>query len=579
MNKRLSAKIQQLNAPTVLQGRAFSSCINVEPEEQNLILKKGIIYGIFDIASTEEIDSNLVKTIIHDSIKESYFQSESISPIQSLEKAIIDVKEKVTHLLIKSPEHKVNFNLLTGVLWGNVLYVVQFGEGACYLVRQGEIRPINTMSEGSFAAASGVVKDEDVVIFSTKQFNEKYPPNKLLSMAISEQSLLPSESCALLKFIVDTSFTQDEIVDFGLEEASNNQNKVKDLFVKIADKAKETRKKIQGTRKEKNTPEQTTSIRLKPERKSKMGLKIAIPVLLIALSISIFFTIKNKNKKDEQKNTQTKQEQDVKAAEDVKVVVEEPKDNLENIFYDLKITDSQANPSEIEVFENNIVVADKTTGKLYISERQTAKFLEMGSNFAGINSLQKSDKDLFFADNEGFKYFNIEKKAVSQSFKQITGDTSAIYLGYIYTVKDGAVFKYTESGEGTATTLQEANWGKIEGTEKAISMAVAYNIYMLSETGKLNVYTSGEKANFELTGLETPLNNAKKVVTNTDLDNIYFADSGNKRVVVVDKEGKFIKEIKSPSSKEWEDLRDIGVSPDETKMFVLNGSKVYEISL
>ena len=45
------------------------------------------------------------------------------------------------------------------------------------------------------------------------------------------------------------------------------------------------------------------------------------------------------------------------------------------------------------------------------------------------------------------------------------------------------------------------------------------------------------------------------------------------------KDGKFVKEIKSTTGKDWDDLKNIGVSDDEKKMFVLSGSKVYEVSL
>ena len=217
MNKKLSAKVQQINTQDIEAGNSYSSCIVIEPEDKETLLKKGAIYGVFSLATMEHFDINLVKKIINDVIYESYFHSDSVSPIQSLEKSILDVKEKITNLVVNGQDQNVDFNILCGALWGNVLYVVIFGECGAYLVRKGEIRSINTVSEGNFSAASGMINDNDVVIFGTKTFSQKYPPDKLLSMEISEQMLSSDESGLLLKFIIDTSFTKDEIVDFGIE--------------------------------------------------------------------------------------------------------------------------------------------------------------------------------------------------------------------------------------------------------------------------------------------------------------------------------------------------------------------------
>lgn len=575
MNKKLTAKVQQLNAQPVFQGVSFSNCIVVEPEEKEQILKKGIIYGVFDLASSEEIDTNLIKTILNDALKESYFQADSISPIQSLEKAIIDVKEKVTHVIIKNPEHKLSFNILTGVLWGNVLYVVQFGEGSCYLVRQGEIKPINTMSEGSFSAASGVVKDEDVVIFSTKKFSEKYPPNKLLSMAIPEQGLEPQESCALLKFIVDTSFSEDEIVDFGLQESVVKKNKVKDLFGKISDKVKpEQIKKAFSKREHKNETEQTTTIRLKALPSSKKGIKYAIPVVFIALLISVLFTIKNKNAPSKQE-TEPATNQGENVATSASPEVQASEASNEGVFYDLKIVDLNAQPNEIAVIGDYVLVSEQGTGKLYISSTDTPKFEALEQEYSGINSLKLAETEIFFADNEGYKFYDPSKKTVTNNYKTQPGDISATYLGYVYATKSNEMFKYTPS----ENALQEALWGTSDDFRNAKSMSVAYSIFLINSEGEIAVYTSGNKGKFEITGLETPLNDPNEIVTYVDFENVYVSDRGNKRIVLFDKDGKFVKEIKSTTGRDWDDLKNIGVSDDEKKMFVLNGSKVYEVSL
>jgi hypothetical protein len=591
MIKKLSAKVQQLNSQITQENKGFSGCIVIEPEERDVALKKGSIYGVYYISAENEFDTNLVKNIINDVLKESYFQTDSISPIQSIEKAIIDVKEKVTNLLVKGEEQKLNFNILCSVLWGNVLYVVKFGEGESFLVRQGEIRDIKTMSEGSFSAASGVIKDDDVVIIGTKPFSETYPPHKLLSMAIAEQALQPAESGILLKFMVDTDFTQDEIVDFGLEGAQKpkksfkvGDTKVKGAVMKAGGLVGAVINKVKGIKLSKPKEEpQTTSIRLKSAKKFnlKFGPKLIVPIALFALFISIVYTIRNREEVKDTEPAKTEQETNLEPtqeqpAEEEPEEPEEPQESAEEIFYDIKLTDIEADPTEIVVFPSYVVVVDKNKGKIYTSRRDEPKFEAKEDTFVGIDSLQNAGNgELFFDDDEGFKFYDIVEGTIVDSYSQETGSSSSTYLGYMYTANNGSILKYTAANN----TLEEEAWSTDAEFENARSISIAYSIYVLTQDSSVVSYTSGTKDTFELTGLETPLNDAVELVTDLDYDNIYIADRGNKRVVSLDKDGNFVKEYRSETVKEWDDLKNIGISPDETVMYVLNGSRVYEIQL
>jgi hypothetical protein len=182
------------------------------------LLKKGSLYVVFDISGNTRFEVSLITKVVHDMLHDAYYQSESISPIQSLEKAITEVRDKVTQLANESiiiERQDIDFNIVAGALWGNVMYVVQYGKSKSYLMRTGDIRPISTTSEGNFSAASGVVKDDDVIIFATNDFAKDFPPDRLLTVSIPESQLNQNQACLLMKFIIDTSFTQNEIVDFG----------------------------------------------------------------------------------------------------------------------------------------------------------------------------------------------------------------------------------------------------------------------------------------------------------------------------------------------------------------------------
>jgi len=94
-------------------------------------------------------------------------------------------------------------------------------------------------------------------------------------------------------------------------------------------------------------------------------------------------------------------------------------------------------------------------------------------------------------------------------------------------------------------------------------MAIAYDIYIIKENGELVSYSNGLKTDFEVSGLEEPFKSPVKVVTDIDFSNIYVADAGKNRIVVVNKEGELIKQFKNDDDSLWRDIRSISVTADE----------------
>src|SRR3989304_9433102 len=142
MIKKLIAKAQIISTTQPASAGAFSGVLLITPEDVNLLERKGSVYAVFDLSGSQEFDVNLVSKVVHDVLHDSYYQSDNVSPVQSLEKAIVEVRDRVTKLTnesIRSNEGNVDFNMVAGVLWGNVIYVVQYGKSGGFLMRDGNI--------------------------------------------------------------------------------------------------------------------------------------------------------------------------------------------------------------------------------------------------------------------------------------------------------------------------------------------------------------------------------------------------------------------------------------------------------
>ena len=110
-------------------------------------------------------------------------------------------------------------------------------------------------------------------------------------------------------------------------------------------------------------------------------------------------------------------------------------------------------------------------------------------------------------------------------------------------------------------------------------MAIAYSVYVLKENGELVSYSGGIKTDFTVTGLDKPFANPVKVVTDIDFSNIYVADRGNNRVIVLDKDGALVRQYKNDDDSLWKDIKGISVSSDEKIIFILDSSKVYRLQI
>lgn len=606
MLKKLTAKTQELNPKLPQYSSSFSKCLTIKPEAQELLLKKGTLYIMFDLSGDSNFDTELVCKVIYDVLHDSYFNSESISPIQSMEKSILETKEKLLQLsadtLTANPQSVV-LNIISAVLWGNVLYIVKFGSAKSYTLKSGGVVPIEMISEGNFSTSSKVVDEDEVLIFCTDQFEKTVPPEKLLSSSILESDLDPNQSCLLMRLLIDTSFSQDEVIDFGLGEAVA-QNKVRVRTEKVVSVLKNLLEKITVFGKKLLLSLKfliAKLIKKLPRRKATMitnkisqiskgnGGKFKGWVFLggiaILLAVSVFFTIRSsvfKNKKKLIDNTSgtssnnqaitspTQPAEDKSKDEQFKVSRVNPE-----VFYDIKIAEPQTEPTDIQIAGTQVVVVDRTTGKMFVSDTQTPNFKIAVATFPGIKSLSLLDGALSFNDTVGYKTFDLKTMGVGKSYKLEGLSLTFPYAGFIYAISDDTLTKETEK----AGALEGAVWAKNPDFSGAKSMAIAFNIYILKSNGELVSYSAGTKTAFTVSGLENPFLDTSKIVADADLNYIYVADKGNKSIVLLDDKGNLVKQYKYETSDTWSDIRSISVSLDEKTLFVLNGSKVYKVNL
>ena len=603
MKKSLETNVQSMIPDRPERAMAFAEFLSLQHDEESLKLQHGNLYVVYDFATSAEMDTSLISKVVTDVLHNTYYSSQSASPIQPLEKAALDLKDRLIQLAKEHEQPNIDFNIVMAVIWGEVLYIVSYGKCAMYLLRDDVLKELDTVSEGNFSIASGLVKDTDIVFLSTQYFVGQFSPETIFknTTPILQSQLNPQSAAVILKFNITTEFSQNEVVEIVNPSVPLNIKKESD---KKSYKLKKGLLKLR--------PSQTS-------KKKKIAGIIVFLILAVLFGASVYaLSQSNKEQKKQQQvenlinrakqllskdslteqekkelkeaeSTITKEASEATNAEEVKGVslkIEEAL-NLKRVdstlFYDLSIVDKNVATDEIIFGGDYVFVSDNKNGKLYSSLTTTAKFTLVTGPFAGINNLgieySESDEteaeDLSYTGTATYNAFALDSFKEGPSHKLQNPAIIFPYLDFIYEIDGTKINKYTKGANGV---LSSTVWVTDTDLENAVSLTIDESIYVLFAAGNVKRYTSGNIDEFELTGLDVPLSKASRILTVPEVENIFVLDAGNKRVVTFDKDGKFISQYMDTDDK-WNDLKDITVSADATTLYVLNGSKVFEVAL
>lgn len=593
--KRKLEVITQTISPVIEEKEAhFSGVLSIQPDDDNTTYTHGSLYSVFELKTSENIDTQLVQKVVTDILHNSYYTAQSSSPIQPLEKAVLELKDKLASLRTDVSTN-VEFNISISVLWGEVVYIVTFGQMGVYIMREGVLKEVDAISEGGFSIASGLVKDDDIVFLSSKAFIDQFGPDRVFkNTAPIKQAELESGSAALvIKFQVVEEFSEGEVVDIQVASTSLGIKKESDKgFFKL----------------------RRGLLKLKPKsapKPQKIFAIIIFGLVLTAFIASVYMLSQansnlsaqeelqkliNRGKdlisKDElsQKDLVTlksveNQVEKVKDLPQVQGVYKEIEESLNEalnlsrvkstVFYDLSLVDESASPTGIQLVNDRLVVSDSTSGKIYVSALDTAKFVAESGLFSGIKNLNFEEDSLVFTDSSSYKVYDIETSKVLTSYSLANPKLVFPYLGFIYEVDGNKINKYTKSGATLTTTV----WTTDPSLSDAVSFVIDVSIYVLNSDGSITKFTAGAKDSFEIAGIDAQIKKPGKIYTLEDSNSFYVSDLESNRIVVLAKDGKFEKQYMDEDKTKWADLKDFTITTDEKTMYLLVGTKVLEVSL
>ncbi len=139
---------------------------------------------------------------------------------------------------------------------------------------------------------------------------------------------------------------------------------------------------------------------------------------------------------------------------------------------------------------------------------------------------------------------------------------------YILDPGKGEIWKYFPASEGYDSERTGMLGGVDLGT--ATGLVVDGDVYVVDQ-GRLRRFRSGKETAPLLDGIDTPPKGPVALVEDLQRSLLFLADRGNKRIVVGDREGRFVRQYRNPS---FGDLRGLAISADGSRLFLLSGDGI-----
>lgn len=165
-----------------------------------------------------------------------------------------------------------------------------------------------------------------------------------------------------------------------------------------------------------------------------------------------------------------------------------------------------------------------------------------------------------------------QKELNKYSITDIGSYSQTIYLldknkQNIFTMKKGT------KEYGNVYTWLKSSWDFKDVT----SMTIDGYIYTAKSNGLIEKFYRGYNRTFTLDETTPKLQNAVKIYTDENTYNMYVLDSKEKRLLIFNKNtGSLIGQYLSPS---FDDLKDFYIDIKSGKAYILNGNKIFEVSL
>lgn len=257
------------------------------------------------------------------------------------------------------------------------------------------------------------------------------------------------------------------------------------------------------------------------------------------------------------------------------------------VFFDLRLVDSDFIATTTERVGDLLVAVDAEQ-KIMVSLNLTDKQTKV-SQLSDIAALKSISPDLSSQDPQVLLLANgiyrilvdgdnqpEEIKPDGDSNKDATLIGSFANFIYVFNPEKRNIYRYAEQTGGYSDPVGWLVDPLGLSFDQVSSWAIDGEIWLTSQSGEIKRFKSGRVVDFVPIGMEQPFSESLQIVTAEAMENLYIMETAKNRVVVLSKDGQFLREVSNQS---------IGaatsfiVNAAEEKAFLTSGSTIFELDL
>lgn len=518
----------------------------------------------------------------------------------SLETKDLESIKGVVQITVKKIPEDINYSFVVATVLNEILYLYSIGGGKVDIKRDEDFGTLlESGNEEHMKAVSGNLKNNDLIIIQTKQFAEAVTSDRLSSFLDHQKPSEIAETIAPIVHGGEEAAAASVIIQYFKSEENEEQISSADERI-IEEKPLEEIKKEDYSTTEKKTGRNyfalITSVinyslnlikRLKISR-SKGGLITIAIILITVFVIGIFLAIKRQNDAKVEAAFNEIYSQAQKKYDEGESLSDLNQNLARESFQEAEKILSAADgkfPKDSKQEKQINELKGKVNGALSsVSGINSISAKEVGSDASSLLSYETKSSGIAFT-TDGKSNFYLDNKGVYKDGKEIVKNDSYwnnpaglnVYSGNIYVLDrvKGGVLKFVPAGSGYASNTYFAVDVSPDLTD-ATSMTIDGSIWILLSDGSILKYTKGKADSFNTSGLDKAFSSPSKIYTDVDFDNIYILDNGNSRIVVLGKDGGYIKQYNASVLKNAKDFK---VSESDKKAIILSSNKLYEIEI
>jgi hypothetical protein len=162
------------------------------------------------------------------------------------------------------------------------------------------------------------------------------------------------------------------------------------------------------------------------------------------------------------------------------------------------------------------------------------------------------------------------------------------YFGRLYLMDTQAntILRYAPTDDGFSSSPELYFAPEIAGNvdlKGAVDFSIDGNIWILFANGRVLKFFQGKPQPFELTGFPGRLRAPAAIVAGLNegsfTDRLYIGDAEDGRIIEFDKNGRFLRQMKSPDPRQLQDLRSLFVDEMEKALYILTSKGLYKAQL